>query len=125
MKRKLPSKSRAKQHKRVARPARRAAGRGKTAESGATPTVGGDRLPIVGIGASAGGLEALKRFFGAMPPRRGSAFVVVMHLDPTHESLMPELLAKSTTLACPSRAGSPAARSGPRLHHSPQPLAHD
>ena len=55
-------------------------------------------VPVVGIGASAGGLEALKAFFGAMPPKTGLSFVVVVHLDPTHESLMPELLARSTTL---------------------------
>jgi two-component system CheB/CheR fusion protein len=54
---------------------------------------------VVGIGASAGGLEALKKFFGAFAADTGLAFVVVVHLDPTHESLMPELLAKSTTLA--------------------------
>jgi chemotaxis methyl-accepting protein methylase/signal transduction histidine kinase len=53
---------------------------------------------VVGIGASAGGLEALKAFFSAMPPRTGMVFVVVVHLDPTHESLMPELLAKTTPL---------------------------
>src|SRR5688500_15611449 len=55
--------------------------------------------PVVGIGASAGGLEALKAFFGAMPSNTGLAFVVVVHLDPNRESLMPELLAKSTTLS--------------------------
>jgi two-component system CheB/CheR fusion protein len=53
---------------------------------------------VVGIGASAGGLEALKAFFGAMPPKTGLVFVVVVHLDPTHESLMPELLSHSTGL---------------------------
>jgi chemotaxis response regulator CheB len=98
MKRERPSKSRAKQHQRVARPARRAAGHRKTAGSGTTPTVGAGRHSIVGLGASAGGLDALKRFFGAMPPRTGLSFVVVVHLDPTHDSLMPELLARSTTL---------------------------
>ena len=56
-------------------------------------------VPVVGIGASAGGLEALKGFFGAMPPKTGLTFVVVVHLDPTHESLMPELLARSTALS--------------------------
>ncbi|MBI4485875.1 MAG: PAS domain-containing protein [Acidobacteria bacterium] len=56
------------------------------------------QAPVVGIGASAGGLEALKAFFGVMPPKSGLVFVVVVHLDPTHESLMPELLAKSTAL---------------------------
>jgi two-component system CheB/CheR fusion protein len=57
------------------------------------------RPPVVGIGASAGGLEALKAFFGAMPPKTGLVFVVVVHLDPTHESLMPELLSHVTGLA--------------------------
>jgi two-component system CheB/CheR fusion protein len=56
------------------------------------------RFSIVGIGASAGGLEALKAFFGAMPPKTGLVFVVVVHLDPTHESLMPELLSHVTGL---------------------------
>jgi two-component system CheB/CheR fusion protein len=58
-----------------------------------------DRPSVVGIGASAGGLEALKAFFGAMPPRTGLVFVVVVHLDPTHESLMPELLSHITGLS--------------------------
>lgn len=53
---------------------------------------------VVGIGASAGGLEALEALLGAMPAETGMAFVVVVDLDPTHESLMPELLARSTTL---------------------------
>lgn len=53
---------------------------------------------IVGIGASSGGLEALKEFFGAMPSDTGMAFVVVQHLDPTRESRMAEILGKSTTM---------------------------
>jgi chemotaxis response regulator CheB len=97
MTREMSSKSSAKKSKPVPGAAHRAAGRGKTAGSGSTLTPG-DRLPIVGLGASAGGLEALKGFFGAMPAKTGLSFVVVVHLDPTHESLMPELLAKSTTL---------------------------
>jgi two-component system CheB/CheR fusion protein len=56
------------------------------------------QIRVVGIGASAGGLEALKAFVGAMPSNTGVAFIVVVHLDPTHESLMPELLAKCTSL---------------------------
>jgi two-component system, chemotaxis family, CheB/CheR fusion protein len=40
--------------------------------------------PIVGIGASAGGIDALNRFFGSMPTDSGLAFVVVLHLDPRH-----------------------------------------
>lgn len=62
------------------------------------PKVDGQPPIVVGIGASAGGLEALKGFFGAMPPNTGLVLIVVVHLDPAHESLMPELLAKSTAL---------------------------
>jgi two-component system CheB/CheR fusion protein len=54
--------------------------------------------PVVGIGASAGGLDAFKKFFVAMPPDSGIAFVLVPHLDPAHESLMVELLARHTTM---------------------------
>lgn len=54
--------------------------------------------PIVGIGASAGGLNALKKLLRAMPVDSGMAFVLVPHLDPTHESLMAELLARETTM---------------------------
>ena len=54
--------------------------------------------PIVGIGASAGGLEALRVLFEAMPADTGMGFVVVQHLDATHHSLLAELLAKFTTL---------------------------
>jgi two-component system, chemotaxis family, CheB/CheR fusion protein len=53
---------------------------------------------VVGIGASAGGLEALKAFFTAVPQNTGLAYVVVMHLDPTHESALPELLGRVTSL---------------------------
>ena len=53
---------------------------------------------MVGIGASAGGLEALIELLGALPPT-GMAFIVVQHLDPTHESLLSEILAKKTQLA--------------------------
>ena len=51
-------------------------------------------LYVVGVGASAGGLEALEQLFDAMPPATGMAFVVVSHLDPTHTSIMPELIRK-------------------------------
>jgi two-component system, chemotaxis family, CheB/CheR fusion protein len=48
-------------------------------------------FPIVGIGASAGGLAALEAFFSGMPPDRdpGMAFVLVQHLAPDHESVLP------------------------------------
>jgi two-component system CheB/CheR fusion protein len=53
-------------------------------------------FPIVGIGASAGGLEALEQFLGHVPAGSGMAFVIVQHLDPTHKGVMPELLQRAT-----------------------------
>ncbi|WP_027715490.1 chemotaxis protein CheB [Desulfuromonas sp. TF] len=54
--------------------------------------------PIAGIGASAGGLEALEQFLRHVPEKCGVAFVVVQHLDPTHKGIMPELLQRATTM---------------------------
>lgn len=53
---------------------------------------------IVGIGASAGGLEAMEEFFRHMPPGRGMAFVVVSHQHAGHVSLLPSLLSKYTAM---------------------------
>jgi two-component system CheB/CheR fusion protein len=53
---------------------------------------------VVGIGASAGGLDALERFFDHLPPDTGMAFVVVQHLSPAFKSLMDELLRRHTAL---------------------------
>ena len=55
-------------------------------------------FPIVGIGASAGGLEALEQFLRPVPPDSGIAFVVVQHLDPNHKNIMTELLQRVTNL---------------------------
>ncbi|WP_164682488.1 chemotaxis protein CheB [Cyclonatronum proteinivorum] len=55
-------------------------------------------LVVVGIGASAGGLEALQEFFTNMPVDSGLAFVVVQHLSPDYKSLMDELLARHTRI---------------------------
>jgi two-component system CheB/CheR fusion protein len=64
-----------------------------------TPAVpDGVPLPIVGIGASAGGLEALEQFLGHVPAESGLAFVIVQHLDPTHKGIMPELLQRGTRM---------------------------
>ena len=57
-----------------------------------------DQFPIAGIGASAGGLEALEQFFAHMPKECGMGFVVIQHLDPTHVGIMPELLQRITPL---------------------------
>ena len=56
------------------------------------------QFPIVGIGASAGGLEALEQFFSNMPVDNGMAFIVIQHLDPTHPGIMPELLQRITRI---------------------------
>ncbi len=55
-------------------------------------------LPIVGIGASAGGLEALEMFFAHTPPDSGIAFVIVTHMDPHATSFLPELLGRTTSM---------------------------
>lgn len=55
-------------------------------------------FPIVGIGASAGGLEALEQFLRQVPEKCGLAFVIVQHLDPTHKGLLPELLQRATAM---------------------------
>ena len=55
-------------------------------------------FPIVGIGASAGGLEAFEQFFRACPADTGIAFVLVPHLDPGHESLLTEILQRTTAM---------------------------
>src|SRR5262245_39298687 len=55
-------------------------------------------FPVVGIGASAGGLEAVGEFLEAMQPENGMAFVLIQHLPPDRESLMAEVLARHTDM---------------------------
>jgi two-component system CheB/CheR fusion protein len=55
-------------------------------------------FPVVGIGASAGGLESFVQFLGAVPADSGMAFVVVQHLDPSHPSILSEILQRSTAM---------------------------
>jgi len=54
--------------------------------------------PVVAIGASAGGLEALKAFFSALPADTGATCVVIQHLSPDHKSMMDNLLARATRM---------------------------
>ncbi len=68
------------------------------ARESAALTVPEAALPIVGIGASAGGLDALEHFLGHVPARSGMAFVIVQHLDPTHKGILPELLQRATDM---------------------------
>ena len=63
-----------------------------TSENTAVP------FSIVGIGASAGGLEALEQFFRYVPANSGMAFVLVQHLDPSHVSLLTEILQRTTAM---------------------------
>ena len=55
-------------------------------------------FPVVGVGASAGGLEAFVELLRHLPPDTGMAFVLVQHLDPSHASLLPELLSSKTAM---------------------------
>ncbi|HXB72651.1 MAG TPA: chemotaxis protein CheB [Candidatus Acidoferrales bacterium] len=93
---------------------------GKPAASGPLPADGGKRrpvpsvvgkaptaglqpphdapFPVAGVGASAGGLEAFTTLLRALPADTGIALVLVQHLDPNHESILPKLLSKTTTM---------------------------
>lgn len=63
---------------------------------------------VVGVGASAGGLEALENLFSALPPAVDFAFVVVQHLSPDHRSMMAELLTRRTQMrVVPAKHGEP------------------
>src|SRR4051812_25810048 len=67
--------------------------------SNAAPSTDHPSPYVVGIGASAGGLEALEHFFDNVPRDSGMAFVVIQHLSPDFKSLMDEILARRTSLA--------------------------
>jgi two-component system CheB/CheR fusion protein len=68
-------------------------------------------FPVVGLGASAGGLDAVRKLFDALPAGTGMAFILVQHLDPTHESMMVDLLAGHTPMKVQQAAdGMPLAR---------------
>lgn len=62
------------------------------------PIIEEKRLTIVGIGASAGGQDAFEKFFTHLPADSGLVFVVVQHLDPTHKSILVELLQRYTLM---------------------------
>jgi len=65
-------------------------------------------FPVVGIGASAGGLDACRKFLAAFPGDNGMAFILIQHLDPTHESMMVDLLAAYTPMTvCQATDGMP------------------
>ena len=84
--------------------------RGKTAKTANRPTatqtqkampvqpLANNSCPVVGIGASAGGLEAFIQLLKDLPPDTGMAFIFIQHLDPTHPSMLTEILAKQTEM---------------------------
>ena len=55
-------------------------------------------FPVVGIGASAGGLEAFKNLLKAIPEHSGMAYILVQHLHPDHSSSLPEILQRETSI---------------------------
>ncbi|MDQ8204014.1 chemotaxis protein CheB [Pelagicoccus sp. SDUM812003] len=65
---------------------------------GSAPARPESQCVVVGVGASAGGLSAFKQFLEALPSDTGMAFVLIQHLDPNHESMMADLLSKSTKM---------------------------
>jgi two-component system CheB/CheR fusion protein len=94
------------------KPKRTKARRGKNVHAQSPPR--NKSFPVVGIGASAGGLEACIGLFRHLPKDTGASFVLVQHLDPTHESVLPDLLAKVTALPVLSvRNGMTAGPIGP------------
>ena len=62
------------------------------------PKSGSVDFPVVGLGASAGGLDAFRKFFDALPANCGMAFVLIQHLDPKHQSMMVDLLTGHTPM---------------------------
>ena len=58
----------------------------------------GAAIPVVGIGASAGGLDVFKRLLGDLPGDTGFAIVFIQHLDPNHQSMLAEILSRATSM---------------------------
>jgi two-component system CheB/CheR fusion protein len=77
-------------------PKRRSSRPARAVQQTAPPPPANVSFPIVGIGASAGGLDALEQFLRHVPGGSGMAFVIVQHLDPTHKGIMAELLQRAT-----------------------------
>ena len=58
----------------------------------------GPPITVIGVGASAGGLDAFRKFLNALPVEHGIAFILIQHLDPTHDSMLVELLTRYTSM---------------------------
>ena len=94
-------------------PARRA-----PANAPASTAIPPPRCLVVGIGASAGGLDALERLFAAVSPATDLAFIVVQHLDPKSHSVMDEILARKTRVPI-AKAADGDAIAGNRIYLAP------
>jgi two-component system CheB/CheR fusion protein len=91
----IPRKTRSKPGKKVEEPAAKPSGRKAASPDQARPL---NPFPIVGLGASAGGLETLEKFIAEIPDDSGVAFVAVTHQHPGHVSMLPELLRRHAHL---------------------------
>lgn len=77
-------------------------------ERAASPDAIGTAIPVVCLGGSAGALDSFKRFFSAMSPETGAAFIVVQHLSPAHPSMLGEILTQYTQMGVvEAREGTP------------------
>jgi hypothetical protein len=81
--------------------------------------------PVVGVGASAGGLEAFHTLLAAAPADAGFAYVLVQHLDPNHESMLGELLARRTSMPVRQISDNMADRAQLFLPHTTERQSHD
>src|SRR5687768_5408986 len=91
---------------RLRMPTRPAPAANPSVEEAGTPAAG-SAFPIVGVGASAGGLEAFTRFLRALPVDTGMAFVLVQHLTPSRESALAEILSRATAMRITEVADEP------------------
>src|SRR3954466_9720431 len=69
------------------------------------PSAGYQMTRVVGLGGSAGSIQAMQRFFQAMPAHSDMAFVVVLHLSPEHDSALSQILQKATSMPVTQASG--------------------
>ena len=100
----MPEKKRPSAAKKVAKkkqPAAKQSAQKNPDSTGRSPNRGAKAappFPVVGVGASAGGLDALEKLFAKLTADSGMAFVVITHTDPKHTSMLPDILERRTQL---------------------------
>ena len=92
-----------------------------TDQPASAPASTADDLLVVGIGASAGGITALRRFFSRVTPDGSTAYVVILHLAPDRDSHLAEVPAGRAAVPCDPGDGERTARARPRLRHLAEP----